>query len=63
MSQNVDEPAGTLDGPSTKRETKYDAEGNMDKYKEMVQRSMEKPYPGPVCIYISTYVYISYISI
>ena len=29
----------------TKREAKYDAEGNFDEYRNSVQRSMEKPYP------------------
>lgn len=28
-----------------KRETKYDAEGNMDEYIKFTQKSMEKPYP------------------
>ena len=39
------EPSGSKVGPTTKRETKYDAEGNFDVYRQSVQKSMEKPYP------------------
>jgi len=44
MAQNERE-AGAKFGMGTIRETKYDAHGNMDAYRDAVQRSMEKPYP------------------